>query len=88
VAHGIVGAAAEQGRRHRTGQQDRADGVGDDGQGRALQGTGRACGVNEIAPDIRRDVKLAGRTARNAEPVDPAIGRGPYTSTHGTKRTW
>jgi hypothetical protein len=32
--------------------------VGDDGQGRALQGTGRACGVNEIAPDIRRDVKV------------------------------
>ena len=33
VAHGIVGAAAEQGRRHRPGQQDRAGGVGDDGQG-------------------------------------------------------
>jgi hypothetical protein len=32
--------------------------VGDDGQGRALQGAGRACGVNEIAPDIRRDVKV------------------------------
>ena len=59
------------GRRHRPGQQDRADGVGDDGQGRALQGTGRACGVNEIAPDIRRDVRLGGRTARR--PVDPAI---------------
>jgi hypothetical protein len=27
--------------------------VGADGQGRALQGTHRACGVNEIAPDIR-----------------------------------
>ena len=27
-------------------------------RGRALQGTGRACGVNEIAPDIRRDVKV------------------------------
>jgi hypothetical protein len=47
--------------------------VGDDGQGRALQGTGRACGVNEIAPDMRRDVKVGGRTARNAELVDPAI---------------
>lgn len=28
----------------------------------------------EIAPVIRRDVKVGGRTARNAEPVDPAIG--------------
>ena len=58
VAHGIVGAAAEQGRRHRPGQQDRADGLGDDGQRRALQGTRRACGVKEIAPDIWRDVKV------------------------------
>ena len=30
--------------------------------------------MNEIAPLIRRDVKLEGRTARNAEPVDTAIG--------------
>jgi hypothetical protein len=30
--------------------------------------------MNEIAPVTRRDVKVAGRTARNAEPVDPAIG--------------
>jgi hypothetical protein len=28
------------------------------GQGRALQATRRACGVNEIAPDTRRDVKV------------------------------
>ena len=27
------------------------NGLGDDGQGRALQGTRRTCGVNEIAPD-------------------------------------
>src|SRR4051812_27576528 len=31
---------------------------GHDGQGRAIQRTRRACGVNEIAPDIRRDVKV------------------------------
>jgi len=30
-------------------------------------------GVNEIAPVNRRDVKVGRRTARNAEPVDPAI---------------
>ena len=42
---GIVGAAADEGRRHRACQQDRPDGLGDDGQGRALQGTRRACGV-------------------------------------------
>ena len=41
--------------------KDGTDGLGDDGQGRALQGTCRACGVNEIAPDNRRDVKV-GRT--------------------------
>jgi hypothetical protein len=29
--------------------------------------------MNQIAPANRRDVKLGGRTARNAEPVDPAI---------------
>src|SRR5712672_1673394 len=38
-------------------QQARANGLGHDGQGRAIQGTRRACGVNEIAPDNRRDVK-------------------------------
>jgi hypothetical protein len=50
-----------QGRRHRACQQDRPDGMGNDGQGRALQGARRACGINEIAPDNRRDVKV-GRT--------------------------
>jgi len=39
-------------------QQARANGLGHDGQGRAIQGTRRACGVNEIAPDNRRDVKV------------------------------
>ena len=58
LAHGIVGATTDQGRRHRARQQDSANGLGDDGQGRALQGARRACGVNEIASDIRRDVKV------------------------------
>ena len=34
------------------------NGLGDDGQGRALQATRRACGVTEIAPDIWRDVNV------------------------------
>jgi|SRR5262249_7756854 len=51
-------APADQGRGDRARQQARQDGVGHDGQGRALQGTGRTCGVNEIASDIRRDVKV------------------------------
>ena len=33
LAHGIAGAAPDQGRRHRTCQQTRTNGVGDDGQG-------------------------------------------------------
>src|ERR1035437_2823016 len=37
LAHGIVGAASDEGRRHRACQQDRADGLGHDGQGRAIQ---------------------------------------------------
>jgi transposase len=36
LAHRIVGAAADQGRRRRTCQQDRQNGLGHDGQGRAL----------------------------------------------------
>ena len=47
-----------KGRSHRAGQQDCAHGLGDDGQRRALQATRRARGVNEIASDIRRDVKV------------------------------
>ena len=54
----LLARRADQGRRHRARQQDRQDGLGHDGQGRALQGTRRARGVNEIAPDIRRDVKV------------------------------
>jgi hypothetical protein len=59
--------------RHRTAFL-RSHGVGDDDEGRALQGTCRPRGVKEIAPDLQRDVNgWEGRTARNAEPVDPAI---------------
>ena len=36
----------------------RPNGLGDDGQGRTLQATGRVGGLNEIAPSIRRDVKV------------------------------
>jgi hypothetical protein len=46
----VVGAAADAGCGDRTCQQDRQDGMGHDGQGRALQGTCRTHGVNEIAP--------------------------------------
>jgi transposase len=52
VAHGLVGAATDQGRRHRARQQDRQNGLGNDGQGRAIQGTRRTRGVTEIALGI------------------------------------
>src|SRR5262249_62051003 len=52
LAYGIVGAAADQGRRDRARQQDRKNGVGHDGQGGLLQRTRRTCGVTEIAPTI------------------------------------
>ena len=58
LAHGIAGAATHEGRGHRARQQDRQNDVGDHGQGRTLQGTGRACGLNEITPGIRRDVTV------------------------------
>jgi len=58
LAHGVVRAASDEGRRHRACQQDCAHGLGHDGQGRALQATRCAGGVNEIAPDSRRDVKV------------------------------
>ena len=58
LAHGIAGAATHNGRGHRARQQDRQNDVGDHGQGRTLQGTGRACGLNEITPGIRRDVTV------------------------------
>jgi transposase len=59
VAHGFVGAATDEGRRHRARQQNRQNGLGDHGQGRALQRTRRTRGVTEIALGItRRDVKV------------------------------
>ena len=50
LAHGVVGAAPDEGRRHRACQQNCADGLGHDGQGRELQTIRRAGCVNEIAP--------------------------------------
>jgi transposase len=58
LAHDIAGAAADQGCGNRPGQQDRPDGVGHDGQGRALQGTRRIGSVNAITPAIRRAGKV------------------------------
>jgi transposase len=54
----LLARRVDQDRRHRTCQQDCTNDLGHDGQGRAIQGTRRACGVNEIAPGIRRDVKV------------------------------
>jgi transposase InsO family protein len=47
LAYGIAGAATDQGCRHRARQQARQDGLGNDGEGRALPG-----GLIEIGPDI------------------------------------
>jgi hypothetical protein len=47
-------ATTHEGCSPRARQQDRQDGVGDDGQGRTLQRTSRTRSVNEIAPSIRR----------------------------------
>ena len=58
LAYGVADAATHEGRSYRTRQQNRQDGVGDDGQGQTLQGTSRACGLNGITPGIRRDVKV------------------------------
>ena len=55
-AHSLAGATADQGCGYRACQQARANGLGHDGQGRAIQGTRCACGINEIAPGNRRDV--------------------------------
>ena len=58
LAHRVARAATHQGRGHCARQQARSDGVGDNGEGRAIQRTRLARGVNEIASDIRRDVKV------------------------------
>ena len=52
LAHSAVGQATDKGGCHCTRQQDRAHGMGNDGQRRALQGTCRVGGMNEIAPVI------------------------------------
>jgi hypothetical protein len=39
-------------------------------------------GVNEIAPGIPRDMKVGGRTARNAEPVDSGDHDNPLVPLH------
>ena len=46
LAHGLAGAAADEGCCYRARQQDRANGLGHDGQRRAIQGARRACDVN------------------------------------------
>jgi transposase len=58
LAYGIAGAAPDQGCGYRACQQNRATGLGHDGQERAIQGTRRACAINEIAPGNWRDVKV------------------------------
>jgi hypothetical protein len=75
MARGIAGAPADQGRCHRVRQQDRAHGLGDDDEGRALQGTRRTCGVKRSGRNIRRDVnssRLPGRTSVPRTPVEIA----------------
>jgi transposase len=57
LAHGVIGPPADQGCGHCACQQTSPDGLGHDGQGRALPATCRACGINEIAP-VGRDVKV------------------------------
>ena len=52
LAHSAVGQATDKGGCHCTRQQDRAHGMGNDRQRRALQGTCRLGGMNEIAPVI------------------------------------
>jgi hypothetical protein len=49
LAYGLASAPTHKGRCHRARQQDGPNGMGNDDQGRAIQGTRRARGVNEIA---------------------------------------
>ena len=44
--------------------------------------------MNEIALEIRRDVKVGRANARNAEPVDPAIGTTHYVPVHHRMRAF
>ena len=52
MADGVVSAPAHQGRCHCARQQDRSHGMGDDDEGRALQGTRCARGVKAITSAI------------------------------------
>jgi Transposase IS116/IS110/IS902 family len=73
MALSVAGPATSQGCRRRLGEQDRQNGLGHDGQGRAIQG---ACPVGGMIGLRRRPGVMwrsGGRTARNAVPVDPAI---------------
>jgi transposase len=54
-----------------------ADGLGHDGQGRALQATVALAAQTRSRRTAGVMRRLGGRTARNAEPVDPAI-RTPH----------
>jgi hypothetical protein len=57
--------------------------MGDDGQERTLQRTRRSHGINRItAGHSGVTQRLEGRTARNAAPVDPAIGTTHYGPQH------
>jgi hypothetical protein len=58
LAYGVAGQAADQGCGNRARQQDRADGLRHDGDGRAIQRISRACAINEIALGNWRDVKI------------------------------
>ena len=78
LAHGIVGAEADQGRRHRARQQDRMDGLGHycEGAG-ATRNRSHSGGFNEIgAGHLARTRRLGeGGAALNVEPVFTAIRR-------------
>ena len=71
LADGIIGAAADQGRRHRTRQQDRQNGLGHDGEGLSAASRARRTSRRErrMALGSRDDARLGGRNRRrNAEP--------------------
>jgi hypothetical protein len=61
MAYSIVGAAVDQGCCYRTRQQDRAHGLGDNDQGRALQGTCRTRGLKSAGATIVSAADLATR---------------------------
>jgi hypothetical protein len=58
LVHGVVRPTAEWVAAIALANKDRADGLGHDGQGRALQMTSSTCAVKEIASNHRRHVKV------------------------------